>query len=1317
MTQRTRGTRGRTTHVVRPGRQCIWTHRRNITSPMGTYIADAGSWKVYCPHSLAVMASAFVMLALIVSTAHASYVNVGEFGKGESLNDIAVNDSSGEVYIPDFRTSKVARFDEKGTFLGQWGWNVIATGPDKAGIDQKVEITIEATAGEYELEYSGEHTVPLTINPLESEQEASAKVEKALNELKTIQENAATGERELGGFVKVTGGPGDSTGSKPFVVTFAGTDGGEPEGSIGVVNSTTGGVTKDRTTVRGAPAFEDCVVASGDVCRIRGTSGVGIGEFETANTVAVDNSCALHVPALIEPTCKAFDPYDGDVFVLEFSAGRTTGAVQVFSPEGRYVTSFGERTEETTIKTSPEKMHGVGQHGNSIAIDTAGNVYVVDINRGDDEEDRVMVFKSNAGVYRYASEIPVGKSVGVGLPKSPGAAAVTVDASGDVYVTNLEETYLYRFTPLDLTTLAWESAYTCRSAPYRELDGLTVDPLTSEVFAYSDTDAGFYRLSSTCVQLGPLEKGVEIGGKSEAQTVGLAFNPFLSFESGAPAGTLYAVNNDPSVAPVDTALIFSQPPEFRPEVESEAVSAVGSGSATLEARVSPRGYETTYLFEYGLEGCETSKCAQAPISGAVAGSGATGVTVAESVTGLTPDATYHYRVVATNRFGTVDGAEKTFNTYPTNVSNLSDGRAYELVSPPTTEGGEVFSPFPEAGDQCECKPGISSRPMPMQSGPTGDTVVYEGEPFAPTGEAAHENEYFAERSADGWVTHDLSPELEGNEAGYEAFSMDLSAGVLVQTGPSLAPGGLTGFADLYRTDTYEGAGALTPLLTEAPPDRTSAKGSFKLTFAGASEDFSDLIFEANDALTGPESPNAPAAADGGELEDNLYEWMDGKLLLVNVLPGNKVTESGATFGSIGAKEVPDFDRIISADGSQIYWSGKGGQVFARIDGKTTVEVPDHSAGYLTASVDGAKVMLNDGTIYQLNGAQTEFTPMVDLTSGQKGFLGILGTSSDLTHVYFVATTVLAENENENKEKAEKGATNLYAWHDGTVAFIGKLVGGDEGDNETFGGANPGGDWSSSSTDRTAQVTSDGTYLAFMSKASLTGYQSGGRYEVFEYGEATGRLICASCNPSNAAALGPYGASLSVFAPTKRMYLDQPNNLVDNGRLFFDSYDSLSPHDVNHGVEDVYEYEPGGAGACEREAGCISLITSGHGTSDSNFVAADPTGKNVFFASRENLVPEAQGGLYKLYDARVNGGFQKIAPPACTGAGCQGVPNQPPIFAAPSSVTFNGVGNFPPPSPPIKCPNGKKLVHGKCVKHKVKKKSKKKRRRHSGRGRR
>ena len=138
----------------------------------------------------------------------------------------------------------------------------------------------------------------------------------------------------------------------------------------------------------------------------------------------------------------------------------------------------------------------------------------------------------------------------------------------------------------------------------------------------------------------------------------------------------------------------------------------------------------------------------------------------------------------------------------------------------------------------------------------------------------------------------------------------------------------------------------------------------------------------------------------------------------------------------------------------------------------------------------------------------------------------------------------------------------------------------------------------------------------MSNRSLTGYDnkdalSGERdEEVYEYDEQTGKLVCASCDPTGARPVGIYDDDSpqlvvdagGVFVSHSTLsndikdgrdgerfdhwlagsvpgwdHLDntstyQPRYLSDSGRLFFDSPDGLVPQDTNK-LEDVYEYEP------------------------------------------------------------------------------------------------------------------------------------------------
>jgi hypothetical protein len=185
---------------------------------------------------------------------------------------------------------------------------------------------------------------------------------------------------------------------------------------------------------------------------------------------------------------------------------------------------------------------------------------------------------------------------------------------------------------------------------------------------------------------------------------------------------------------------------------------------------------------------------------------------------------------------------------------------------------------------------------------------------------------------------------------------------------------------------------------------------------------------------------------------------------------------------------------------------------------------------------------------------------------------------------------------------------------------------------------------------------------------------------------------------------------------------QPRWLSANGsRVFFDSEQPLAPQDTN-GVIDVYEWERPASGSepnnscnlsspnySKRDDGCVYLLSGGQSPDGSFFADADAEGNNAFFTSRGTLTPEIGDENVAMYDARVGGGIRELST-ACVGTGCQGVPPAPPIFATPSSVTYDGVGNFER-QPTVahslraKCKKGSTRKGGKCVRRKRAKKTK------------
>jgi hypothetical protein len=317
---------------------------------------------------------------------------------------------------------------------------------------------------------------------------------------------------------------------------------------------------------------------------------------------------------------------------------------------------------------------------------------------------------------------------------------------------------------------------------------------------------------------------------------------------------------------------------------------------------------------------------------------------------------------------------------------------------------------------------------------------------------------------------------------------------------------------------------------------------------------------------------------------------------------------------------------------------------------------------------------------------------------------MVGTSEDARYIYFVASGVLSGEENAMSERAVRGQPNLYSLREEggkwTIGYVATLSGGDSPD------------WAGSFDRLTSRVSPNGRYVAFMSERSLTGYDNRDMLsgqpdaEVYLYDALSGRVVCASCNPTGARPTGALDSGELVdragiwrgwvaanlpgwnLGAEDMTGLYQPRYLSDSGRLFFDSFDALVPLDTN-GLADVYQYEPAGVGDCtrgsvgygERSSGCVNLISNGVSSSASAFMDASESGNDVFFMTSSKLVSEDYDTSYDIYDARVCTALSPcpaapVSPPPCTsGDSCKAAPSpQPTIFGPTPSATFSGTGN-------------------------------------------
>jgi hypothetical protein len=672
---------------------------------------------------------------------------------------------------------------------------------------------------------------------------------------------------------------------------------------------------------------------------------------------------------------------------------------------------------------------------------------------------------------------------------------------------------------------------------------------------------------------------------------------------------------------------------------------------------------------------------------------------------------------------------------PANGAEPPDNRVYEMVTPVDNDNADIYVPralgtLPEHFGEVDTK-------LPFQVAFDGEAVAYVGDPtVGGTGNSGlgEGNEYISRhRSTGGWEPPEIIQPLNVNSAFYQAFSPDLTAGILeagwnrepeVAPLSPWAPG--NGYAELYVREfsqtKYE------PFFTVTPPDRTPQEFGTalvptiyavtpELAYAGASSNFSRLLFEANDALTAN-------ATNGGIENNNLYMSLHGHVMLVN----GGSTSSSATFGApafSGPKHnEPDFSNVISEDGSKVFWSSLDGTSISglyvtedsgvsqqlrttQIDASQVVGGTGGGGRYWTSIGNGSLVFFTDSATAKLTSStQSESgsnlylyivatRQVIDLTADDHAEVeGVLGGGENQSNeytVYFVAKGLLSEEPNSSGGVARQGEDNLYMLREGhKPVFIATLSAEDNGDDRTndntkaipleYSETMKIGDWQPGLGQRTSQVTPEGNAVVFMSdNQDVEGHSEvveGHRLEevyVFESeGSEHGTLFCASCSRDGVMgqANGYSGEGLGAYIPISWSKTNILQAISDDGsRVFFNSDEPLVPEDTN-GEQDVYEWEREGAGGCDVGGGCTYLLSGGTGETSSWLIGSSASGNDVFFVTRAHLSPTDTDEAYNLYDARVDGA-QPVLSPACMGTGCQGLPSPSPVFAIPASNTFTG----------------------------------------------
>lgn len=466
------------------------------------------------------------------------------------------------------------------------------------------------------------------------------------------------------------------------------------------------------------------------------------------------------------------------------------------------------------------------------------------------------------------------------------------------------------------------------------------EPIEECLFEYGETAAygNTVPCAETATEVGHGSNPVSVHAKINGLSVGTTYH----FRVVAVAKHVPIHGKDGTASTPNTPL-----------VQGTSVISVRGSSATVTAEIDPRYGLTKYRFEYGAT---SGYGASVPVPDGSAGSGNEYIAVTAGPTGLQPGMTYHFRIVATNAVGTVQGPDLTFTTYGTEMpvqescpnagvrtlqgsGYLPDCRAYEMVSPNDKNGGNV-----------------SATPTMTQAAVNGNAIKFTSTTaFGDAlGGEVRGAEYISVRGMEGWATHGVNPRQAstpnvtvGPSQMYEYFSPNLEQGVYYALSPVL--GGFPNVeknANLYlRTDALAAGAGSYRLLSDASERQTPRSGetyNWEIAFAGASADMKHIVFESLNDLT--ENSQGLNLA-----EPKLYEWQNGIVSLVGILPNHAPAAASVAGPSngVGANPLGGWtESTISADGSRVIFTGppfasravRSGTLYMRIEGKETVQI-------------------------------------------------------------------------------------------------------------------------------------------------------------------------------------------------------------------------------------------------------------------------------------------------------------------------------------------------------------------------------------------
>jgi streptogramin lyase len=401
-----------------------------------------------------------------------------------------------------------------------------------------------------------------------------------------------------------------------------------------------------------------------------------------ANAAPVTEFTAGLRPASV-PTGIALGP-DGALWFTEQTLGGGIARITTTGAVTRYTAGLSDDAQPSRITLGPDGnlwFTENGHKGRVGRITPSGDV--TEWGRGDDTfpagitpgPDGNLWFAEPGKDGRITRIAPDGKKKDFtsGLTKGSAPTSITAGPDGNLWFTeSVDPGRIGRITPAGVIT---EFPLTGAGGPPREI---TAGPDGNLWFTVGGGSGRVGRITpaGAVTLFAPLAAGADpqgiVAGPDGALYVAQRGRPAVARVTtdgavteigGLPAG---AMATGIAIGPEGALWLTGAADPGRilrvtlpPAVTAPTAASVRSTGATLGATVTDQDQATTFRIEYGPTPLYGSATADVAVP---AGPGAQ--TVAAPVTGLSPNTTYHFRVVATNAGGTTYGPDATFATTP-----------------------------------------------------------------------------------------------------------------------------------------------------------------------------------------------------------------------------------------------------------------------------------------------------------------------------------------------------------------------------------------------------------------------------------------------------------------------------------------------------------------------------------------------------------------------------------------------------------------------------------------------------------------------------